>query len=113
MAIQIACRKCGVGIEVSTEQIKEASDLGTALNVEHEICPRDRRDDDPIYHFTITLNRKIVEDGKTSEEKIAQVGDQVQAETFQAALPELLKSINKQWERVAQMAEVADQDLSA
>jgi hypothetical protein len=102
MPIIVNCRKCNKPITITDEMLDEARRHGSALDVVHDVCP-DEQDALHAYRFVI----KVDKDG----EKVASVGETVEAISFLAAQDALTKSINKQWERVVQMANVIDAPL--
>lgn len=101
----IACMKCGEGVEVDEDTLKEATTNGVPLQVTHGVCPRDAVTL-PKYRMVIKVFREVGEE----EELLATVGETVEAQSYVAAIPRLTQAIATQWEKARSLAGMADQD---
>lgn len=122
------CAKgCGIAINVSDEDLMEAGKLGVALNVAHEICPRDAKVL-PRYRVQITITRlepdselvESVPDDMPNLKALAEDaegtvlftnGSTVEAPTFKDAYPQISKALSAQWAEVDKWKGIVEQEL--
>lgn len=113
MALQVACMNCGEGIEVSDEALEEAQRLSIPLSVTHDVCPKDRKVL-PKYRLTILVEKNVEgqhgEDGGELYIPIARTSSTTEAHSFAAALPTIENEVTANWEKVAGLARIADED---
>lgn len=108
MSIRIACMKgCGDSIEVTDEQLAEFAKYSVAVEASHDVCPRDI-EDHPTYRVTVSVSR-IDSDG--NETLLAKAGGQTEAPSFMLGLESIGKQLQESWEKVHEMAPLAESDL--
>lgn len=106
MGMLLMCsRGCGHPIMVTSEMIEEATSKGTAINVQHEVCPGELGSVLKTYNLAITISE--VKDGPEPE-LLSSLGATVEAGSFKLALPKLQEALNKQWVTIVGMADIVD-----
>lgn len=108
--MKIACaRGCGDTIEVTKKALREMIDLGQDIVVSHEVCPTEVPEDMRVFRI-VTQVFEIINPGLAGEEeeKVAQMGDSVEAVNFREAVEALGKALNAQWAQIVGMADTID-----
>lgn len=138
MKIVLPCAKgCGGNIEVGDEEIEIANKEGVPLTAVHEVCPSTERFKQSQYRVVVEVyrTREVREDEEWDRltgmqaddstemwvdarddntphrmvrEKLTSVGDNTEADDFASAIEPLGIALNKQWEKVINMASVID-----
>lgn len=109
MSIRIACMKgCGDSIEVTDEQLAEFARYSTAVEASHDVCPRDV-EKHPTYRVTVSVARIDSDGGE--EILLAKAGGQTEAPSFVLGLESIGKQLQESWEKVHEMAPLAESDL--
>lgn len=107
MSIRIACLKgCGEPIEVSEEQLEEFRKLNAPVEASHTICPRDV-EVLPSYKVMVTIYR---DEPDSEPVLLAKAGGVTNSATFIDGLPELSKQLQTAWQKVLEMAPIAEMD---
>lgn len=123
MGLLVACaRGCGHTIQVTTEQINEAQQHGSALVVQHDKCPTEPDAVQRRFKITTTIVELKTEtltgqdeaDVTVSdiEDPLSSIGSEVAAGSFKLALPALQKEMERQWRMVVNLADVIDQPMA-
>lgn len=111
MAIEVACVKCKLPVTVTTEALKELTELGGRAQITHEVCPTEVPESLREFHVVISVfevTRDADEPERASEEQVAGVGATVHAPSFRDAYEPLGVALGEQWGIVARSVDFID-----
>lgn len=101
--MKIPCAKmCGSMVEVTKEAMQEMIEAGGDAVVVHDVCPN--VDALVPHRYRIELN--VFRD----EEKVASVGDTVEAAVFTDAVEDIGRALNDRWAQVVGLSDIIDAD---
>lgn len=107
MSLKLACMKgCGESIMVTDEQIAEFTAMNAAIEVSHDVCPRDAVEKN-TYSVTVLVYR-LGGEPSGNDTLLAKAGGTIDAASFVSGIPAISAQLQKSWERVVEMAPIAE-----